>query len=158
AALVAALALRPEGAAGVRVYAPLAVGGHVDHRHGFAAGVLLSRRGCDVWVYEDLPYASREGAVEHRLTEIVQGGVGRELTDAVDVEATWSAKIDAVLAYGSQLGVVFDAPKNEAARVATRVLESHARRVGGGRAVERFWRPTGNALTTHGGAAPNESK
>jgi hypothetical protein len=52
------------------VLAPLAVGGHVDHRIVREAGLLLGRQGWPVPLYEDVPYVMREGAVDQALAEI----------------------------------------------------------------------------------------
>jgi len=55
-------ALRP-----ARVWAPLGVGGHVDHRLVFEAARSLTG---DVWLYEDRPYALLEGAVAARWRQL----------------------------------------------------------------------------------------
>ena len=90
----------------VRVYAPLAVGGHVDHRLAFAAGVVLARYGHRVWFYEDLPYALLPEALEARLAALAPE-LRPETAAIVDVTATWSAKQAAILSYPSQLATVF---------------------------------------------------
>jgi LmbE family N-acetylglucosaminyl deacetylase len=43
------------------VYAPLAIGGHLDHLAARDVGVELARRGLPVWLYADLPYALEFG-------------------------------------------------------------------------------------------------
>ena len=124
----------------VRVYAPLAVGGHVDHRHGFAVGAALARAGWDVLFYEDLPYALRDGALETRRTALGDA-LAPEPAAVVDVAATWDAKLAAILAYRSQLEAVFryaDAGSSPAEIDA--VMSAYARRVGAGAPAERFWR------------------
>lgn len=55
-------ALRP-----ARVWAPLGVGGHVDHRLVYEAARTLS---APVWLYEDRPYALLEGAVAARWRQL----------------------------------------------------------------------------------------
>lgn len=55
-------ALRP-----ARVWAPLGVGGHVDHRLLFEAARTLPG---PVWLYEDRPYALLEGAVAARWRQL----------------------------------------------------------------------------------------
>ncbi|MEM7248048.1 MAG: PIG-L family deacetylase [Acidobacteriota bacterium] len=55
-----------------RLLLPLAVGGHVDHRHALVAGLLAARR-CEVPVvelYEDRPYCFLRGATQLRLAEL----------------------------------------------------------------------------------------
>jgi hypothetical protein len=55
-----------------RVYVPLAVGGHADHRIAHEAGlrVFHGDAGRDVYLYEDRPYALLPGAVRLRLAQI----------------------------------------------------------------------------------------
>ncbi len=55
-------ALRP-----ARVWAPLGVGGHLDHRLVFEAARTLNAA---VWLYEDRPYALLEGAVAARWRQL----------------------------------------------------------------------------------------
>jgi len=54
------------------VYAPLAVGGHVDHRlaHEAALAALEGRDGRNVYLYEDRPEAVVPGAVRIRLGQL----------------------------------------------------------------------------------------
>lgn len=122
-----------------RVYAPLAVGFHVDHQHAFRAGVELARRGTEVWFYEDLPYGLRPGARDRRIEE---AGVALEPTVLVDVTKQWEAKIDAIYAYPSQLSTIFVdyvgvGTKREEVDAA---MAAYARGVGDGRLSERFWK------------------
>ena len=49
-----------------RVYAPLAIGSHVDHHHAYRAGLCLHKRGYEVWFYEDLPYGLKPEHVADR--------------------------------------------------------------------------------------------
>ncbi len=57
-------ALREVGLSGAHLCAPLALGGHVDHRILRAAAEAL---GAPLWYYRDLPYAMRGGEVPHGL-------------------------------------------------------------------------------------------
>lgn len=124
---------------GLRVYAPLGIGFHVDHQHAFRAGIELTRRGADVWFYEDLPYGLNEGALERR---IARAGVPLEPAVLVDVATTWEAKLDAIFAYPSQLITVFvdyvsvgtSRPDVDAA------MSAYHRKVGNGALCERFWK------------------
>ncbi len=128
----------------LRLYCPLAVAGHVDHRHAFAAGVELARRGWDVRFYEDQPYALQPGTVEDRLAEVAAQGIRSEAPILIDVAATWAAKLAAIFAYRSQLPVIFrdylhggDAREEIAA-----AMRAYAEQVGGTSLCERMWRLT----------------
>ena len=123
----------------VRVYAPLAVGGHVDHRHGFAVGVDLARAGWDVWFYEDLPYALRAGALDALLATLPPNVLAPAAT--IDVTATWDAKLAAILAYPSQLATVFGyVDSGSSPEEIDALMRGYAVRAGHGIAAERFWR------------------
>ncbi|MGF1505037.1 MAG: PIG-L family deacetylase [Chloroflexi bacterium] len=94
---------RPTG----RVYAPLAVGHHVDH-------VLLRQtverwRHPDVWYYEDYPYNRYENAVQAAL----DGDEGRWEAHVIPLaEADLDARLGAAAAYTSQLSTFW--PSKEA--------------------------------------------
>ena len=130
---------RPDGS--IRLYAPLAVGTHVDHQHAFNAGVQLARAGWDVWFYEDLPYALMPGALDRRLANL-PAGVELEPAAIVPVGNAWDAKIDAIFAYPSQLETIFthyvgvgaSRDKVDAA------MREYASRRGDGVPAERYWR------------------
>ena len=124
-----------------RLYAPLAVGRHVDHQLVFTAGAQLAREGWDVWFYEDLPYALREGALRDRLATAAV-----DLTPAaiIDVTATWKAKMDAILAYPSQLPAIFASVGSTGRRhEIDALLRAYADRPEHGTLGERFWRLDG---------------
>ncbi|MBA3416933.1 MAG: PIG-L family deacetylase [Chloroflexia bacterium] len=141
AEIVASLDLKTPPRPAVRFYVPLAVGGHVDHRHAYDAGVLLARAGWDVWFYEDLPYALRPRALEHRLAALA-AETPMQPGPTVPIGPYWDAKIEAILAYPSQLETIFrhyvgvgtSRGEIEAA------LRDYAERIGDGEAAERFWR------------------
>lgn len=122
-----------------RVYAPLASGFHVDHQLAFRAGLLLDSAGWEVWFYEDLPYSLLPGRVDER---VARAGVGLSIAGIVDVSDMWSEKIDAIMAYPSQLKVIFEdyvgAGSSRAA--IDEVMSKYSQEVGGGRNAERFWR------------------
>lgn len=119
AALPALLAESPDA----RLYAPLGVGGHVDHRATFAVAAALAAAGAPVVFYEDFPYVARPGALAARLRAL-----GRAPAPAaVDIAATIDRKIAAIGAYASQLDVLFGGPAAMAAAV-----RAHG-------AEERFW-------------------
>ncbi len=139
--LVASLHLPDEPDRSVRFYVPLGVGGHVDHRHAYGAGVILAQRGWDVWWFEDLPYALMSGALEQRLVALA-AETPMAPGSTIPVGPYWEAKIDAVLAYPSQLETIF----RQYVGVGTNrveidaALRAYAVHVGGGEAAERFWR------------------
>lgn len=123
------------------IYAPLAIGSHVDHQHAFRVGVALGRAGWPVRFYEDLPYALKPGAFESRMTSIAGSGVSLEPTVVVPVGEVWETKLDAILAYPSQLDTIF----RQYVGVGTSreeiggVLRAYATRVGNGVPAERYW-------------------
>jgi hypothetical protein len=124
--------------ASVRVYAPLAIGFHVDHQHVFRAGLQLASAGWDVWFYEDLPYALINGAGDRRAAAIdtlVEPG------PLVDVESVWNEKIEAILAYPSQLSTIFGGYVGIGSSRADidGAMSDYARAAGGGLRAERFW-------------------
>jgi LmbE family N-acetylglucosaminyl deacetylase len=83
-----------------RVYLPLAVGGHVDHRICRAAASALP---AEVFLYEDFPYAATPGAVD----EAVQAS-GLSLTpELVDVTNAIDRRLAAIGAYPSQIPTIF---------------------------------------------------
>ncbi|HUG62752.1 MAG TPA: PIG-L family deacetylase [Methylomirabilota bacterium] len=136
--IVAALGLAGAPDGETRIYAPLAIGGHVDHRHAAAAGIALARAGWDVLFYEDLPYALRAGTAAARfdrleapMVEAARLGIG----------AVWEAKIDAIMCYPSQLATVFRYVEAGASRAEIEaVLRRYALAIGDEVPAERFWR------------------
>ncbi|MGH2530672.1 MAG: PIG-L deacetylase family protein [Thermomicrobiales bacterium] len=135
--LVAALDLDDAARGATRVYAPLAAGGHVDHRHAFLAGVDLAHAGWTVWFYEDLPYALDAEIVEARRAS---AGVDLRLVGIVDVSSTWRQKVQAVMTYASQVPVIFRhvAPGGDETAVEA-ALAAGARSRGRYVLAERFW-------------------
>jgi LmbE family N-acetylglucosaminyl deacetylase len=104
--LIASLGLPDQPDPNLWLYAPLAVGRHVDHQHAFNAGVALARRGWNVLFYEDLPYALLPGGRDRRLANLPDG-VTLEPAVIVPVDEAWKSKIDAIFAYPSQLETIF---------------------------------------------------
>jgi LmbE family N-acetylglucosaminyl deacetylase len=125
---------REAGAKGrVRVFAPLGVGNHVDHRLTFWAARLLPPR-YGVLFYEDYPYVAREGALGARLTSLARMGLRFEPRASLITELI-GVKIAAITRYKSQLPVLFGRP--EAMLPAVRAYNQSV--AGGNGFAERFW-------------------
>jgi LmbE family N-acetylglucosaminyl deacetylase len=84
-----------------RLYCPLGVGQHADHRVVFAAGVRvaehLARAGArapDVCFYEDAPYALIPHLVEHRLRDVRARWTGED----VEPRSAWTRAREAYAA------------------------------------------------------------
>ena len=122
------------GSPRAEILAPLAAGGHVDHRVVHRVALALARQGREVCFYEDFPYAARRLAVAER-----RAAIAVELEPvSLDIAATLQRKVAAVLAYGSQLDALFGGI--EEARAA---IVAYARAVGAGGPAERTWRVAG---------------
>lgn len=117
------------------VYAPLAVGHHVDHQIVHTAARRLLPAGYRVAFYEDYPYAERPGAVEAAL--LAAGAehwrVEHIPLDAVDV----GAKVAALGYYHTQMSILF----GEAEAMPTRVWTFAATRSSQTCLAERIWWP-----------------
>ncbi len=127
------------------IYAPLAVGHHVDHQLTHAAALELRRQGYTVVFYEDYPYsdpnypftrAPLEIETKHTLAATLAGRQHdlqaelRELSPA-DLQA----KLDSVRAYASQLSMLFG---GETAM--EEYITKYTSTVGHGQPAERIWR------------------
>lgn len=110
---------------GVTLYAPLAVGGHVDHRLTRAAAERAF--GGRLAYYEDFPYVLRPGALE---TALGDAEPWRSEVVALERDAV-KARIAAIGAHRSQLRPLFGARWRMRLKVARAV-----RHTGG----ERLWR------------------
>lgn len=124
----------------VRVYAPLGIGSHVDHQLVFNAAASLADAGWEVWLYEDIPYALRDGARERRLKQI-EGARRVHRHGRVEAGTAWDAKLDGILSYPSQLNTIFRhyvgvEPSREGIRSA---LNSYASESDEASIGERFW-------------------
>lgn len=138
--IAAAIRLPAEPTGELRLYAPLAIGNHVDHQLVFEAGVQMARAGWDVWFYEDIPYALKPGTVEQRLAAIRRS---REIEPAARVPAgsAWETKVDAIFSYPSQLETIF---RNYVGIGTSRediseALRAYATREDDGTLTEVFW-------------------
>ena len=110
-----------------RVFLPLGIGMHVDHMLCYAAHVQLRAAGLVVHHYEDFPYAARAEKRASRLRD-----VGTLSSFTVDVADTLQARIDAVRAYASQLGML-------GMHRADALVRRYAVAVSPGGCGERFW-------------------
>ena len=137
--IITALDLGNQPREDIRIYAPLAIGGHVDHQHAFRTGVQLYSAGYFVHFYEDLPYALIPGKADDRL-DVINPAVS--VAGLVDVSSVWETKIDAIMCYPSQLAVIFGeyvgAGSTRAAIEGG--MRSYSEKVGEGTLAERFWR------------------
>lgn len=112
------------------VHAPLAAGGHVDHRAVRQAAEL--RFGDRVRLYEDVPYVFRPGMIDARGLEAID----------VDVTPHIEAKIEAIACYGSQLASLFGGDMPAEVRAYHRRADRY---------VEREWGRRDEAPLGHGG-------
>lgn len=132
-----------EGGRPTRVYAPLGVGGHVDHVLAHRAAWQLYALGWPVAFYEDVPYA--EPGFPHPLDEENESTI-ESVVDSLDEtldpelhpldEADLEARIQSVLAYGSQVPMLYGSDEDAAARIQT-----FACRFDGRQPAERLWVP-----------------
>lgn len=127
AELSAAPAL-PEGST---LYAPLAIGHHVDHQLIHNAVREWNLPQGRVHYYEDYPYAAQQAEPIEALLE--RRGTWQPLLTPLSEQAL-AAKIRAAAAYQSQISTFWQSQDAMAA-----ALREYARRVGG----ERLWVPAG---------------
>jgi LmbE family N-acetylglucosaminyl deacetylase len=114
------------------IYAPLAVGHHVDHQLASQAALCLRRHGFHVRFYEDFPYADVPSRLELALQQ--WAAQPRALLQRLD-SPTVVKKISAIGLYRSQLQVLFGSEDAVGKRVRSYLLT-----VGGGQGcAERYW-------------------
>jgi LmbE family N-acetylglucosaminyl deacetylase len=115
------------------VYAPVGIGGHVDHRLIRDAVLACHLTGCELLLYEDFPYAAADGAVQRWTTELPVK-VTASLADVTDAMA---AKIRSIAAYATQLPTIFRHYGEWES-----VTRDYANRIAGrdGAYAERLWR------------------
>lgn len=121
-----------------QLYAPLAVGHHVDHQIVQRSAALLQSSGYAVFYYEDYPYVVRD---PDGLAATTAGREPRSQWQAYIAPlspADLQRKIDAVLAYTTQLGVLFPGEGDPRPRV-TAALAAYAQQAGQGQLAERLW-------------------
>jgi LmbE family N-acetylglucosaminyl deacetylase len=97
----------------ILLYAPLGVGGHVDHELARRLGQRMGEVGWRVCFYEDYPYIELEaGGVQ-----AAQARFGMHTWTSRTVAIDVLAKIEAVRGYHTQIGRVFGSEKDLAQRV-----------------------------------------
>lgn len=113
-------------ASNAAVYAPLAIGNHIDHQ--LVQKAAKAWRGGDLLYYEDYPYADRVN---------FEGIPTMTAHPVCLTEADMQAKIEAIGRYRSQIAMLFGSRKQMEAMV-----WAYGRRVAGEAGwAERFWLP-----------------
>jgi LmbE family N-acetylglucosaminyl deacetylase len=112
--------LAAQEASSVTLYAPLGVGGHVDHELARCLGQRLGEAGWRTWFYEDYPYVE---TVERGL-EAARERFGRRAWRSHVLPIDVGAKIEGVRAYRTQLGGVFGCDKDLVRRVKSFTAET----------------------------------
>lgn len=89
-----------------RIYFPLGLGSHVDHVYLRNAGVALAPRlassDCEVFFYEDQPYATYEQVDAVTEVELLQSKRRRLDAHYVDISEHFEQKMQAIAAHRSQ--------------------------------------------------------
>jgi len=113
--LAEALAERLPTGDGLTLYAPLAVGRHVDHQVVHLAARHLLAMGYRLGFYEDYPYVEAPGALEDALEESPLQGWQRRVValEAADL----AAKVAALAYYRSQMWILFGGAEAMPSRV-----------------------------------------
>lgn len=112
------------------LYAPLAVGSHVDHRIACDAA-KGSGQFASVCLYEDFPYTVKDpGALEVRLGELGVGVTAR----VTDIRHGFERKVEAIGQYASQVSFLFGSFD-----AALRALTEAGRQISPGGLGERIW-------------------
>lgn len=129
------------------LYAPLAVGHHVDHQVTHAAAWQLRRHGWTIVFYEDYPYSdpgypfTRPANPWERDYTLPATLAGRQEANLQSRRRHFSeedlqAKISSVAAYASQIHTLFGGEAEMAG-----LLRQHALNTGEGQPAERIWQP-----------------
>jgi LmbE family N-acetylglucosaminyl deacetylase len=125
------------------IYAPQAIGHHVDHQIVRDAALHLLAQGYRVAFYEDYPYGESAEAVAAGLA---RAGAGDWRLEAVALApADLVAKVSALAYYRSQLPVLFGG----AEAMPSRVWAFAASRAPGVPLAERIWWPPAGEGTLH---------
>jgi LmbE family N-acetylglucosaminyl deacetylase len=115
------------------IYAPLAVGNHVDHQLTRAAALSLFNRRCPVMFYEDYPYVEQPGALTKSLESL---GDWTCFPSSVPLEEyCLRTKVQAIAAYRSQLSGLFGSGE----KMRQRVWDYAQALSAAGGLSERYW-------------------
>lgn len=129
------------------IYAPLAVGSHVDHQLVREAALALRSDSHALVFYEDYPYVETPGALTR---ELARAGSYTWTEDVQELdEQDLALKIAAIAAYPSQIGTVFRGAQCVAQRVRDYALALSS----GDAPVERYWRLSGSANSARDSAS-----
>lgn len=113
-------------------YGPLGVGNHVDHQLVASAVDRLVQRGSKVYLYEEMPYVLKAGALNARMGEL-----GESLEPAlVEVSEMLPFRLEASDIYSSQIGPNFG---DQAAMHKAMETYTHAIRPVETVCLERYW-------------------
>lgn len=113
-------------------YAPLGVGGHIDHQIVSSAIDRLIQRGANVKLYEDFPYVLSENALQERLKFF-----GNTLEPAyVEMSEMLPLRQEAASMYASQVDANFE---NKAAMLRLMDTYTHSIRPVQTVHLERYW-------------------
>lgn len=98
------------------IYAPLAVGNHVDHQavKQWGMSITAKRHGVRLWLYEDYPYSETAGAVDATLA--VTTGALSLLPLQLSTQ-DMRAKMDAIACYASQISTFWASLDDMEARI-----------------------------------------
>lgn len=117
----------------VEIYAPLGIGGHIDHLLAFDTGMRLQERGYAVRFYEDLPYALNADWLEKRLETVSREEAQVKLFSLENLEK----KLKALGAYASQIPSLFGDESKMRESLTAQAVRMSGRMVMGG---EKVWR------------------
>lgn len=125
------------------IYAPLAVGCHVDHQVVQRAAMQLLAAGYGLLFYEDYPYVVRDSTGLPAALDRIAPRADWQPQPVALSRQDLDRKIAAVAAYASQLGVLFGREGAATFRDVAGALNGFARwtahETGTGRLAERFW-------------------
>ena len=116
----------------VHIYAPMGIGGHVDHLLTFDIGEALAKLGYRVSFYEELPYAMKNDWRKARAGELREMKSFVELFTLENLEK----KVDGVQFYASQIASLFESEANMRDWLTWWALRMSEKENMGG---ERFW-------------------
>jgi len=117
-------------------YAPLALGGHVDHQLVFAAANYIRWLGAEVYFYEDFPYSMTPGVLQKRLRALANETGSVLKTTQHDVNDVLHLRQEASERYASQVALNFGSVETMYHAIEEYALALHPARQ---TALERFW-------------------